>query len=142
MICIGNEARGDDGVACEVARRLDGLPALRVLSAPQLDVAMAAEIASANRVTFVDAERRGAPPVERREVLPAPFLAGPTTHTLDPAGLLALAEALYGRAPAAEILTLAAPEMEHAEGLSPVAALAAAMAEAMLPRGAGRLEEG
>lgn len=137
VVCIGNEARGDDGAAREVARRLAGVPGLRVLSEPQLDVVMAEEVATADRVTFVDAERRHAPPLRAEPVRPGSVVSGVTTHALDPAGLLGLARVLYGAAPPAEILTLAAPDMEHGMGLSPVGKAAVDAAVRRLGGGEG-----
>lgn len=125
VICIGNEARGDDGVARLVGRGLAAEAGMRVLSEPQLDVLMAEEIAAADRVTFVDAERREEPPVRVEPIGATSFVPGATTHALDPAGLLALASALYAAAPPARLVTLAAPAMGHGDELSPVAAQAA-----------------
>lgn len=125
VICIGNKARGDDGAGRRVAELLAGrLPSgVRLLEAPALDVTMAEDVAGASQVVFADAERREAPPVRVDELAAAPGDAGP--HGIAPSALLALAEALYGRAPAARFVTLAAPDMAHAEGLSPTAASAA-----------------
>ena len=134
VICIGNEARGDDGAGRRVARLLAAASGIRVISEPQLDVLMAEAVASAERVTFVDAERRDAPPVRVEPIEPRALVASSTTHALDPAGLLALAEALYASAPPATIVTLAAPDMGHAEELSPRAVAAADEAAALILR--------
>lgn len=121
IVCIGNKARGDDGVARRVAELLEGrLPAhVGLLSAPQLDIVLAERVAQAERVVFIDAERRAEPPAMWARLEPS--AARSNAHALDPAGLLALVEVLYDAKPDALLLSLAAPEMGHEEGLSPVA---------------------
>lgn len=121
VICIGNRARGDDGAGRRVAELLEseGLPDVSVVSTPQLDVVMAEQVARASSVVFVDAERRDAPPV-RTEAL-TPDTAHTNAHAIDPAGLLALADTLYDAQPHATLVSVAGPEMGHAEGLSDTA---------------------
>lgn len=134
IICIGNVARGDDGVAHHVARRLSELtlPAeVRVVTATDLDVAMAEEVASAGLVLIVDAVRRAFPPVTVEALSPGPAVR-PTGHTIDAPSLLALAEALYGRAPAATLVAVAAPEMGHTEALSATAEAASLEAASVI----------
>ncbi len=124
LICLGNKARGDDGVARRVAELVESsLPAgVTLVSTPQLDIVMAEDVAAATRVIFVDAERRTSPPV--RVGVQEPGSAGTHAHAIDPAGLLALADTLYGGAPVAQVVSVAAPEMGHAEGLSQTAVAA------------------
>ena len=121
IVCIGNKARGDDGVARRVAELLEGrLPEhIGLLSAPQLDIVLTERVAEADRVVFVDAERRPGPPAQWATLEPS--AAKSNAHALDPAGLLALVQVLYAARPEALLLSLAAPEMGHGEGLSPVA---------------------
>lgn len=116
VVCIGNEARGDDGAGAEVARLLDGrLPAgARLLAVHQLDVALAADVAAASLVVFVDAERRGGA-VEVRDLAPG---GAATTHSISPGALLALAEALYGASPAARLVSVPASDLGHGTRLS------------------------
>jgi Ni,Fe-hydrogenase maturation factor len=83
-------------------------------------------IGTAARVVFVDAGQDDV--VLTRPIEPgraAPVLG----HTGEPRGLLALAEALYGRRPEAWLITLPAPELGFGEGLS--AAAEHALAEAL-----------
>lgn len=124
VVCIGNRARGDDGVARRVAELLEGrLPdGVRVHSAPQLDVVLADDVADVDLVVFADAHRRDRPAVVVCEL--SPGTTGTTAHSLDPAGLLALSAALRGRSPRAVLVSIAAPEMEHDESLSPTAVAA------------------
>lgn len=125
VICIGNVARGDDGVAHRVAHLLqERVPEdVRLLVAPQLDVDMADEAADARRVIVVDAERRSEPPVTVRPVEAAPH--GEYGHALEAGHLLDIAWALYSARPQMTLVTVAAPEMEHSETLSPAAERAA-----------------
>jgi len=121
VICIGNNARGDDGAARRVADLLRGrLPdGVALVSRPQLDIVMAEDVAATDLVVFVDAERREEPPV-RVEAVPE-ATAGSHAHALDPGGLLWLAASVYGGRPEAQLVSIAGPEMPHAEGLSRVA---------------------
>lgn len=121
MLCIGNKARGDDGVARRVAELLEGRigPDVTMVSQPQLDVVLAEDVAAADAVIFVDAERRAAPPVAVSELTPS--ASGSSAHSLDPSGLLALSQALYERAAPARLVSVAAPDMGHADGLSETA---------------------
>lgn len=130
VICVGNVARGDDGVAHRVAALLDGrLPAeTRLVTATQLDIAMADEVCEAAVAVFVDAERRGSPPVEVRPVEAEPH--GEFGHALSPGHFLDIAYSLYGARPLAWLVSVAGPEMAHGEGLSPTAATAAEAAVA------------
>ncbi len=123
VICIGNVARGDDGVAHDVARRLNGSALLpsgtRLLEAVGLDVAMATDVAEASLLLVVDAERRDAPAVELRDILPG--TAAHSGHAIDGPGLLAVTEAVYGAAPPTRLVSVAAPVMGHGETLSSTA---------------------
>lgn len=122
IIAIGNVARGDDGAGHQVATRLQArtLPDdVSLLVAVGLDVAMAADVAQCARLLVIEAERRAEPPVEVR-----PLVAGTAAHSghaIDGSGLLSVAYALYGATPEATLVSVAAPEMDHGEGLSPVA---------------------
>lgn len=116
VLCIGNPARGDDGAGARVAELLAGrAPAgVRVLAVHQLDVALAADVAAAQRVVFVDAERRGG----TVEAYPIAARGEATTHTLSPGALLALATALYDACPPARLVSVPAGAMPHAEAIS------------------------
>jgi len=121
IICVGNKARGDDGAARYVAELLeDRLPSgVRLVSTPQMDIVMAEDVALAGRVIFVDAIRRSSPAVHVQPQ--AAGLAGTHAHAVDPAGLVALAETLYDSHTPALLVSVAAPEMGHDEGLSDTA---------------------
>jgi hydrogenase maturation protease len=134
VICVGNLARGDDGVARRVADLLASrLPDdVTVISSPQLDVAMAEDVAAATRVIFVDAERRTAPPVATAPV--APDLSGLDVHSVSAGALVALAEQLFGRKPEALLVSVAGPKMGHGEGLSKTAEAASVEAASVVER--------
>jgi Ni,Fe-hydrogenase maturation factor len=85
----------------------------------QLTPELAAQLAEASRVVFVDAAA-GGEAVNCREVRAA---AGPAAlgHLLDPGGLIELAAQAFGRAPEAWLLTIPAAAFRFGEGLSPVA---------------------
>jgi hydrogenase maturation protease len=125
IIAIGNIARGDDGVAHRVLEHLEPQltdserTGLAIAAVHQLDFGMTSDLADTDLVIFIDAERRAEPAVDVVEVVPGPGVA--SLHGVDPDGLLGLAETLYGAAPAAYLVSVAAPIMEHVEGLSDIA---------------------
>ncbi|MFA5843262.1 MAG: hydrogenase maturation protease [Coriobacteriia bacterium] len=132
VICVGNQARGDDGVAHRVARLLGPEPGgdARLLAVTALDVTLAPDVAEAGFLIVVDAVRRAAPPAAVTALVPGKVDLG--GHSLDAAGLLGVARAVYGRAPKAALVSVAAPEMSHAEGLSSVAEAAASDAAGLV----------
>jgi hydrogenase maturation protease len=129
VICIGNVGRGDDGVAHRVADLLGPGVAARIVKAHQLDVALAHDVAQASAVVFVDAVRREEPLAAVEPVEPG---AGGHVHEISPAGLLGVARSVFGRAPHAWLVTVAAPQMAHGEGLSPRAEAASVEAASMV----------
>ena len=120
VICVGNIARGDDGVAHAVAQELRDLAerdSAHVIVAVDLDVAMAHDVSRTPLVVLVDAERRDEPPV-RVERVTAAGTTRPTGHGIDAPSLLAIAGALYGSTPVMWLVSVAAPDMGHATHLS------------------------
>lgn len=133
VICFGNLARGDDGVAHRVADLLEGRPGFAVVRAPLLDVTLAEQVAASPVVVFVDAERRTAPAVRTEPV--APDAVDPTcAHGLTPAALVGLAETLFDASPHALIVSVAAPEMGHGTTLSETAEAASIEAASEIER--------
>jgi hydrogenase maturation protease len=134
IICIGNVARGDDGVGWRVADLLaERLPEqARLVRAPALDVAMADDFEDVGVVVFVDAARRHEPAVRVRRLEAEPH--GEYGHALSPGHLLEIAFALYASRPHAWLVEVAAPEMEHAEGLSETAEAASVEAASAVLR--------
>lgn len=131
ILGYGNTLRGDDGLGLLAAERLMGmdLPAgVRVMAAHQLTLELAEELANAGVVIFLDA-RAGSPPgqIEQVTLEPARGEPGPLEHHVEPGVLLAAAEAIYGAAPRAFLLTV------RSDAFEPGAPLSAAGA-ASLPR--------
>jgi hydrogenase maturation protease len=123
VIAWGNPLREDDGVAWHVLEALRSLPprawlpALRLRHAHQLTPERAECVSRAAGVVFGDARRDGAPG-HCEPVTPAPG-TNPLAHSLSPQGLLLYAEALYGRAPDAAVVTVAGERFGVGESLSP-----------------------
>src|SRR5512133_3692653 len=125
VIAWGNPLREDDGVAWHVLeglRRLrprPGLPALHLRHAHQLTPEMAECVSKAAGVVFVDARRDGVPGEVRCELVVAAAGSNPLAHSLSPQGLLVFAEAIFGRAPMAAVISIAGERFGLGEDLSP-----------------------
>lgn len=132
IIGYGNPLRGDDGVGWRVVedvqrrkaeggRQNEALQSVEAVAYHQLMPELAESISRVEQVVFVDAavgEPAGAISVQivqSRKPQPGAF-----THHVDPAGLLAYAEMLYGRVPIAHLVTINADRMGYEETLSPV----------------------
>lgn len=119
VIGIGNPLRGDDGVGALLAEEVGGD------HVQQLTPELAAELARLERVLFIDAwlaPPGAAPRLDRLD----PLLPGDgqgsaqlASHHLDPAQLLTLSQALYGRAPQGWWLRIPAWALAHGQELSP-----------------------
>ena len=126
VIGIGNSLRGDDGVGVLLAEQVGGR------SVQQLTPELAAELAELEAVLFIDAwlAPAGGPP-QLVELIPA-GAGAPDTHRLEPAELLAISQALYGRAPAACLLQVPAHVFEHGNTLSAQLQAALPQAQALM----------
>ncbi len=115
VIGYGNTLRGDDAVGRRIADAVDAwaLPGVRVFSRHQLTPELAADIAEAGRVFFVDAG-----PETALTHLHPQVSAHASTHRTDPGDLLALAQHLYGAMPEAILLTVQAGDFELGADLS------------------------
>jgi hydrogenase maturation protease len=143
VIGYGNPSRRDDGVALVVVnslRRRLGLPALDeqadgyedlgqpldTLFLQQLTPELAETLAGYERVVFVDAHTgtAGADLIRRASIDPNadPALV---SHHFKPGRLLALAQALYGAAPQAELVSILGFDFDFGPELSPTTATAA-----------------
>ena len=123
VIGFGNTLRADDGVGRYAAERLAGDPRLAgatVIAVHQLAPELAIDVARADLLVLVDAGRGPAAGaftidrVERSEGLGARW-----SHQFGPAGLVALAEDLYGNAPAAYVVTVGVASVGAGDRLSP-----------------------
>lgn len=128
VVGYGNPLRRDDGLGPFVAKSIADwqISGVRVCIAHQLTPELADEIWSLSRVLFTDAsyDARTAQLMKIQAVPGYPRLG----HTGDPGHLLALTEAIYGRAPAAWLLTLPGRDFDFGEGLSTTAREAATAA--------------
>ena len=126
IIGFGNPLRGDDAFGLRAAERIGDAIAVHQLTPELMD-----PIARATRVLFLDATSEGIPGEIRRRPVEPSRLAGAFTHHATPEALLAGALALYGRAPAAEIVTVCGANFAIADELSPPveASLAKVIAE-------------
>lgn len=145
VLACGNTLRSDDGVGPRLAEwaaeRFRADSTVRVLSRQQWTPDLAADIAGADSVLFVDASVNSAP--GRVSLAPVPFPAAGTgpaanhtaSHNVDPSELLELSRSLYGFMSAhAMLLSVGAGSIELGESFSgPVTAA--------LPRARGLLEK-
>jgi hydrogenase maturation protease len=125
VIGYGNPLRGDDGFGWRAAERLeaDRLPGASVLTCHQLTPELADVLSQAGRAVFIDAADPGsgqAAPgtLSRRRIEAREPEASAFSHHLDPAGLLALARAWFGRCPEAELITVTGERFDFSETLS------------------------
>ncbi len=119
VIGWGNDLLGDDAVGVRAADAVAswGMAAVLAIPCPQLLPEMAAAVADARRVIFIDAA------VDCRHVRTTrigPQRADLTApHDLDPPGLLALAHVVFGQAPEAWMVAIPAASFEPLAALSP-----------------------
>ncbi len=127
IIGIGNPLRGDDGVGWNVAGELsrEQRDDIQVLATHQLTPELSELASRAERVLFIDAARSGDPgTLNCCPVRPAAPGAR-HSHALSPETLLGMTERLYGRCPAAYLLTIAGDSFDIGKPLS--AAVSAAL---------------
>ncbi len=144
LLGIGNPGRRDDGLGPALAEAIErlGIPELTVEAEYQLEAEDAAGVAEHDAVVFADADAAGPEPFSFGPVVPVhglPF----SSHSLEPGGVLALAQEVFGRSADAWILGIRGYDFEPlAEGLSDRAqenlALALAFIEPMLRQKAFR----
>jgi hydrogenase maturation protease len=123
VIGYGNELRGDDGLGPRVAEAIAAAnyPGVRVQTVFQLVPELAAELAEARMVIFVDALVDPSRSAVELAPVGAEEITDWCTHTADPRTLLALTRAVYGRTPEAWVLTVSGQNFAVGEGLSSVA---------------------
>jgi hydrogenase maturation protease len=87
---------------------------------------LAEQIAGADRVVFVDASvEQGAGQIRIRRLAPEHAATSPLGHSASPEAILALAKALYHRAPRAWSIAVGVANLAVGDGLSPAVARAA-----------------
>jgi hydrogenase maturation protease len=137
VVGYGNPLRRDDAVGHHVVDRLAADPRLdrcRLLARHQLTPELAEDVAGAGLVVFVDARMAPGRPgriwVERvtdDDASPAGG-ASSSSHHVDPVTVLGLAERVYGRCPAAVLVSVSAGSVDLGEGLTPAVDAAVAPA--------------
>ena len=140
VLACGNTLRSDDGVGPRLAawaeERFRGDKNVRVVSRQQFSADLAAEIAAAESVLFVDASVKSPP--GRVHLVPVTSRvdnSAQSSHDLTPNQLLGLTRSLYGSIKShAMLLTVGAGSTELGETLSE-------RVEAALPRAQGILEK-
>jgi len=135
VIGYGNPYRRDDGVALVVVNRLrtcqgrppleegmDGLEELEeeldAIFLQQLTPELAEIIVQYEEVIFVDAHMGEYPELLREVTLEPAARPAIVSHHLHPEALLALAEALWGRAPQARLLSIRGYDFDFGTELS------------------------
>ncbi len=142
VIGYGNEIRGDDGAGLRVAEAIEALhlPGVRVIACHQLTPDLAEPLAVARAAFFADARpaAEGAP-IEVFPVL-AETKVGFSLHSGSPAGLLALAQALYGRCPPTWCVAIPAVDFNLGETLTETARHGVAAAVAAIQERVAELD--
>ena len=134
VIGIGNPLRGDDGAGWAVVEAFTAVATcpVQTLTTHQLLPELVDTIHAAEQVVFVDASVAGTPgSLAMTAVQPAQ--TGPaSSHQLSPAVLLALGMELYGRMPAASLITITGQNFGYRQQLSPPVAQAVTEVAGML----------
>lgn len=123
VLACGNDLRGDDGAALQVAKCLrNGLcePDTCICAEQQWTPEMAEPISKAEVVIFLDASASLSPgEIACRQLQPEAGGATTFTHETSPEGLLSLAEELYGVHPErAFLITVGGAAFDLGKGLS------------------------
>lgn len=123
-IGYGNSLRGDDGVGPWVAEQVAewNLPEVRSLSVHQLTPELAAEIAEAETIFFIDAYVMTAGKTQEY-IEPVASQKGRSTldHLWSPSVLLHLAQTLYNTDPVAYQILIPAIQFDYGAPLSAIA---------------------
>ncbi len=129
IIGYGNPLRGDDGIGCRAAEVLaegggDTPPlqdnGVEVIACHQLTPELAPRIAEADRLVLIDACASGAPgTITEQTLTPQQTEHHSLTHHVNAAGLLAMAQILYGHAPATTLFTVSGGSFDYGEALTP-----------------------
>ena len=130
VIGHGNTGRSDDGIGQEVAAAIGAwnLPAVRAIRVQQLLPELVEALAEAQEAIFVDADiGLAAGEVRVEDVVPLDR-SSPFDHVIEPSGLLALVEALFGRHPAAWKVGIGVRDLSVGDSLSQIAQVAKAAA--------------
>ena len=122
VIGYGNPLRSDDGIGWRVAEAVRQIHTrddrVEVLTCHQLVPELAANIAEADHVIFVDAtEGATGGQVQHKDLNPAQY-SGSSHHQVDPTSLLQLSREVYGRCPKACLITVSAESLSFGQQLT------------------------
>ncbi len=125
VVGYGNPLRADDGLGCHVARQIGhhmrGDERVEVVPCHQLVPELAAEIARAEFVIFVDASTQGEPgTITQSTVLPEKDFDGKFGDAMTPGTLLAAAQLLHGSCPPAVLFAMTGWCFEFGEQMSAI----------------------
>ena len=140
LLACGNTLRGDDGIGPWLAdwaqQRFEDEPRLTLISRQQWTPELAADIAGADAVLFVDCSTADvAGSIQLQDVEPSKNSEGVGTHQVSASQLLGMAQEFYGSLPRrAQLLTIGAGKTELGEEFS------AAVLDA-IPTACARLEK-
>ena len=130
VIGYGNPLRGDDGfgglAAGYVGERQ--IPGLEVIVSHQLNPELAALLYNSSHAIFLDAVAGDEPGTLRATLVEPCDLSSSGMHHFEPGSLLALAQAIYGQAPPATLITATARSFHHGTEISAEVRQAAANA--------------
>jgi hydrogenase maturation protease len=134
ILACGNTLRGDDGVGLWLAewaeQRFTDQPEVRTIADHQWTPELAADVAHAQSVLFIDCTLDSPPGLVNLSLVePANSAEVRATHHLDAAQLLALGQRLFNSLPkSSQLLTIGAGSIEMGENFSP--AVTASLPEA------------
>jgi len=126
VIGYGNTLRRDDSLGCLIADAVGRWqrPGARSMSLAQLTPELAAELAAAQTVIFVDARKSSSPSEPTVQVEPLSPCGGDwasLVHALTPSVLLGLCKAVFGKCPESWQVTVPGSDFSFGEGLSDLA---------------------
>jgi hydrogenase maturation protease len=123
VIGYGSPLRRDDAAGPRLAERVAawGRTGVRALAVHQLTPELADLMSQAERVIFADATAEASGGPVRVRILKPATREIASGHCSDPAWLLGLCQALYGRCPEAWLVTIPTADLWLGEGLSAVA---------------------
>ena len=121
VIGYGNPGRLDDGLGPAFAERIQALaiPGVTTDADYQLNIEDAAELRHYDAVVFADASMDAAEPFTLQPLAPEHTGLGFSSHSVSPAAVLGLADALFGARPHAHLLGIRGHAFDgFGEGLS------------------------
>ena len=121
IIGVGNPLRSDDGLGLHVVNELSREPLpddIQIIATQQLTPELSDFASHAQQVLFIDAAHGGRPGTFKCEQILPSATPGRHSHDMSPAGILKLAQELYGRCPPAYLLTIAGESFAAGDALS------------------------